>query len=50
MTLKQIIMSQTLREIEMRDLVSVCVVMFGFSPYLTDQLNSDDIYAIGGVA
>ncbi|GAA0729024.1 hypothetical protein [Sphingomonas japonica] len=39
-----------LREIEMRDLVAVCVVMFGFSPYLTDQLNSDDIYAIGEVA
>lgn len=39
-----------LREIEMRDLVAVCVVMFGFSPYLTDQLNSDDIYAIGEAA
>lgn len=39
-----------LREIEMRDLVSVCVVMFGFAPYLTDQLNSDDIYTIGEAA
>ena len=39
-----------LREIEMRDLISVCVVLFGFSPYLTDQLNSDDIYAIGEAA
>lgn len=35
-----------LREMEMRDLVSVCVVMFGFSPYLTDQLDSADIYSI----
>jgi len=39
-----------LREIEMRDLVSVCIVMFGFAPYLTDQLNSEDIYAIREVA
>jgi hypothetical protein len=39
-----------IREIEMRDLVSVCVVLFGFAPYLTDQLNSDDIYSIGEVA
>lgn len=39
-----------LREIEMRDLVSVCVVLFGFAPYLTDQLNSDDIYTIGEAA
>ena len=39
-----------IREIEMRDLVSVCVVLFGFAPYLTDQLNSDDIYAIGEAA
>ncbi len=35
-----------IREIEMRDLISVCVVMFGFSPYLTDQLDSADIYSI----
>ena len=35
-----------LREIEMRDLISVCVALFGFTPYLTDQLNSDDIYSI----
>ena len=39
-----------IREIEMRDLVSICVAMFGFAPYLTDQLNSDDIYTIGEVA
>lgn len=38
-----------IREIEMRDLVSVCVVLFGFSPYLTDQLNPGDIYTIGEV-
>ena len=39
-----------IREIEMRDLVAVSVVMFGFAPYLTDQLNSDDIYTIGEAA
>lgn len=33
-----------LRDIEMRDLVAVSVVLAGFSPYLTDQLNSDVIY------
>lgn len=33
-----------LREIEMRDLVAVCVVLAGFSPYLTDQINSDTVY------
>lgn len=39
-----------LREIQMRDLASVCVVMFGFAPYLTDQLDHDDIYNIREVA
>lgn len=33
-----------LRDIEMRDLVSVVVVLAGFSPYLTEQINSDRIY------
>jgi hypothetical protein len=33
-----------LREIEMRDLVAVSVVLAGFSPYLTDQINSDTVY------
>lgn len=33
-----------LREIEMRDLVAVSIVLAGFSPYLTDQINSDIVY------
>lgn len=33
-----------IREIEMRDLVAVSVMLAGFSPYLTDLLNSDNIY------
>lgn len=33
-----------IREIEMRDLVSVTVLLAGFTPYLTDLLNSDNIY------
>lgn len=33
-----------LREIEMRDLVAVSVVLAGFCPYLTDLVNSDNIY------
>jgi hypothetical protein len=36
-----------LREIEMRDLVAVSVVLTGFSPYLTDQINSDTVYGGG---
>lgn len=33
-----------LRDIEMRDLVAVSVVLAGFAPYLTDQINSDRVY------
>jgi hypothetical protein len=33
-----------LREIEMRDLVAVTVLLAGFTPYLSDLLNGDDIY------
>lgn len=33
-----------LRDIEMRDLVAITVVLAGFSPYLTDQINSDIVY------
>lgn len=33
-----------LREIEMRDLIAVSVLLAGFSPYLTDQINSDIVY------
>ena len=36
--------ANSLRDIEMRDLVAVCVVLAGFSPYLTDQINSDTVY------
>jgi len=33
-----------LRDIEMRDLVAVSVVLAGFSPYLTDMIDSDIVY------
>lgn len=33
-----------LREIEMRDLVAVSILLAGFAPYLTDQINSDIVY------
>lgn len=33
-----------IREIEMRDLIAVSVVLTGFAPYLTDRLNVDGIY------
>ncbi|MFZ5835087.1 MAG: hypothetical protein ACOY2B_06865 [Pseudomonadota bacterium] len=33
-----------IREIEMRDLVGISVLLAGFSPYLTDLINSDSIY------
>lgn len=33
-----------LREIEMRDLVAMSVMLAGFAPYLTDLINSDTIY------
>lgn len=33
-----------LRDIEMCDLLAVSVVLAGFSPYLTDQINSDTVY------
>ena len=36
--------ANALREIEMRDLVAVTVLLAGFSPYLTDLINSDTIY------
>jgi hypothetical protein len=36
--------ANALRDIEMRDLVSVCILLAGFSPYLTDQINSDIVY------
>jgi hypothetical protein len=36
--------ANSLRDIEMRDLVAVSVVLAGFSPYLTDLINSDTVY------
>lgn len=33
-----------LREIEMRDLVAVTVLLAGFTPYLTDLINVDTVY------
>lgn len=33
-----------IREIDMRDLVAISVVLTGFTPYLTDRLASDHIY------
>ncbi len=36
--------AHSLRPIEMRDLVAVSVLLAGFTPYLTDLINSDNIY------
>ena len=36
-----------IREVEMRDLIAVSVILAGFTPYLTDRLNSDYIYGVG---
>ena len=33
-----------IREIEMRDMVGISVLLAGFSPYLTDLINSETIY------
>jgi len=33
-----------LREIEMKDMIAVSVLLAGFMPYLSDMLNSDNIY------
>ncbi len=33
-----------LRTIEMRDMVAMSILLAGFTPYLTDQLNADNIY------
>ena len=33
-----------LREIEMRDMVAVSILLAGFAPYLTDQINADIVY------
>jgi hypothetical protein len=33
-----------LRALDMRDMIAVCVLLIGFTPYLTDQLDSDVVY------
>ena len=33
-----------LRNVEMRDMVAMCILLAGFTPYLTDQLNADVMY------
>lgn len=40
--------ASALREIEMRDLVAVSVMLAGFAPYLSNGLNSENIYRGGG--
>ncbi|MEM8836748.1 MAG: hypothetical protein AAGE89_01545 [Pseudomonadota bacterium] len=40
--------ASALREIEMRDLVAVSVMLAGFAPYLDNGLNSETIYRGGG--
>lgn len=37
--------ASAIREIEMRDLIAISVLLAGFSPYLTDQINSDIVYS-----
>jgi hypothetical protein len=37
----------SIRDIEMRDLVAVTVLLTGFSPYLTDRINSETVYRGG---
>lgn len=39
-----------IRAVDMRDLVAVCVALVGFSPYLTDLLNMNQVYLIGDTA
>lgn len=36
-----------IRTIEMRDMVAVSILLAGFTPYLTDQLNADFVYGGG---
>jgi len=33
-----------LRTVDMRDLVAMCILLAGFTPYLTDQLDADVLY------
>lgn len=36
--------AHALREIEMKDMVAITVLLAGFAPYLSHQLNSDIVY------
>ena len=36
--------ANALRVIEMRDMVAMSILLAGFMPYLTDQLNADTVY------
>jgi hypothetical protein len=36
--------NNSIREIEMRDLVGITVLLAGFAPYLTNLINSDNVY------
>ena len=36
--------TSALRTIEMRDMVAMSILLAGFTPYLTDQLNADAVY------
>ncbi len=37
-----------IREIELRDLIAVSVLLAGLTPYLTDRMSAEAIYGIGG--
>ncbi len=36
--------ANAIRTIEMRDMVALSILLVGFTPYLTDQLNADEVY------
>jgi hypothetical protein len=37
-------MTNVIRDIEMRDMLAMCVLLFGFAPYLTHRLDADVVY------
>ena len=36
--------ASAIRTIDMRDMVAMSILLAGFTPYLTDQLNADNVY------
>ena len=36
--------ANAIRTIEMRDMVAMTILLAGFTPYLTDQLNAEAVY------